>query len=407
MSRAWAVFILSSLTFFLSQFYRSANAVISPQLVLDLSLDTEGLGLLSASFFYGFALTQIPITLFLDRVGARRMMSGLTLVGIAGAVVFSEANDLATGVAGRVLMGVGMACNLMGPLKLLTLWFSPLRFATLSGVVFAIGSIGNMAATSPFVLMVESLGWRLSFQMIAAFNLLLVVVFYWIARDRPSPALPAEEGIFSDLGLLLKHRDFWIISVATMVSYGVFAAFQTLWAGPFLMEAMGLSPLGAGHLILLTNLALIFGSPFWGGISDRLKTRKWMVFGGQAMFCLVTVMLIGLSPGTNTVVILAVLFFAFGFFRTSGSLLYTHIKESMPLRMAGTAMTGINFFTMMGPAIFLQGLGKAMQAVYPSSSRSAEAFDLAFLLCSLSIGAIALLYLLTTDTKPGQVPSKQ
>jgi MFS family permease len=125
MARAWAVFILASLAFFLSQFYRAANAVISPELLVDLSLDTEGLGLLSASFFYAFAITQIPISLLLDRVGPRRMMSALMLVGIAGAILFSMANDLTSGIAARVLMGAGMACNLMGTLKLLTLWFSP------------------------------------------------------------------------------------------------------------------------------------------------------------------------------------------------------------------------------------------------------------------------------------------
>lgn len=398
--RAWAVFILASLTFFLSQFYRSANAVISPQLLHDLALDTEGLGILSASFFYAFAVTQIPLTLFLDRIGPRRLMSGLTLIGIAGALVFSAADDLATGIAGRILMGVGMACNLMGPLKLLTLWFSPLRFATLSGVIFAVGSIGNMAATSPFVLMVESLGWRLSFQVMGGCTLLLVASFYWVAKDKPSSGPQKPQGIFSDLSLLAKHKDFWIISAATMVSYGVFAAFQTLWAGPFLIEAMGLPPLRAGHVILIMNVALILGSPFWGNASDRLKTRKWVVLGGQAVLCLVILMMIEVSPGTKLLT-LAVLFFFFGFFRMTGSLMYAHIKESMPLRMAGAAMTGINFFTMMGPAIFLQGLGKVMQAVYPSTSRGPEAFDLAFLLCAFSVGAVALLYLGTRDSKAG------
>lgn len=398
MSRAWAVFILSSLTFFLSQFYRSANAVISPQLIRDLSLDTEGLGILSASFFYAFAVTQIPLTLLLDRIGARRMMSGLSLVGIVGALVFSAASDLTTGVAGRVLMGVGMACNLMGPLKLLTQWFSAARFATLSGIIFAIGSIGNMAATSPFVLMAERLGWRASFQVIAGFNLLLVAAFYWIAKEKPSADPAPAQGVFTDLGFLLKHRDFWIIATSTMVSYGVFAAFQSLWAGPFLIEAMGWTPLQAGHLIFVANLSVILAGPFWGSVSDRLKTRKWMVLGGQGVFCLITLMMIGVTPGTAAWV-LGMLFFAFGFFRMSGSLMYAHIKESMPLRMAGTAMTGINFFTMLGPAVFLQGLGKAMQALYPTSSRSAEAFDTAFLLCALCIAAITLLYLRTKDSR--------
>lgn len=182
-----------------------------------------------------------------------------------------------------------------------------------------------------------------------------------------------------------------------MVSYGVFAAFQTLWAGPFLIEAMGLTPLRAGHLIFLMNLGTIPGGPAWGYLSDRLRTRKWIVAGGQGMVFLLTLMMIRVRPDTR-VALFAMLFFSFGFFRTTGSLMYAHIKESMPIRMAGTAMTGINFFTMLGPALFLQGLGKAMQAVYPAASRGEPAFHLAFLLCASAVGAIAFLYLFTKES---------
>jgi sugar phosphate permease len=397
MARAWAVFILASLAFFLSQFYRAANAVIAPELVADLSLDTEGLGLLSASFFYAFAITQIPITLLLDRVGARRIMSALMLVGIGGAVVFSTAKGLGGGIAGRALMGAGMACNLMGTLKLLTLWFSPLHFATLSGIVFAIGAMGNMAATSPFVLLVSRVGWRPGFRLIAALNLLVVIVFFHVVREKPSSGPAQGQSIGSDLRLLLRQKDFWIISAATMVSYGVFAAFQTLWAGPFLIEAMGLTPMRAGHLIFLMNLGTIPGGPAWGYLSDRLRNRKWIVAGGQGMVFLLTLMMIRVKPDTR-VGLFVMLFFSFGFFRTTGSLMYAHIKESMPIRMAGTAMTGINFFTMLGPAVFLQGLGKVMQAAYPAASRGEPAFHLAFLLCASAVGAIAFLYLFTKES---------
>ncbi|MBT3259279.1 MAG: thiamine biosynthesis protein ThiF, partial [Deltaproteobacteria bacterium] len=62
MSRRWAIFLITSSNFFLSQFYRATNAVIADQLLLDLSLDTKGLGALSAAFFYAFAVTQIPIS---------------------------------------------------------------------------------------------------------------------------------------------------------------------------------------------------------------------------------------------------------------------------------------------------------------------------------------------------------
>ena len=89
MLRPWLIFAVCSLHLFVSQLYRTTNAVLAPWLLRDLGLDTEGIGLLSAGFFYAFAVTQIPIILLLDRVGARRLMAGLSFVGMGGALVFS------------------------------------------------------------------------------------------------------------------------------------------------------------------------------------------------------------------------------------------------------------------------------------------------------------------------------
>jgi len=407
MTKAWSVFVLASANFFFSQFYRSTNAVIAPQLIRDLSLDTGDLGLLSAAFFYAFGLAQIPITLFLDRIGARRMMTGFSAAGVLGAFVFSWADSLAMGVLGRALLGIGMACNLMGTLKLLTLWFDPLRFATLSGLVLAIGTLGNMAATSPFVVLVDWMGWREAIRVLAGLTLLLVMLFYAAVRDRPDDLGKKQRGfelspnpsnLLADLWLLLKNRDYWIISYATFVRYGIFAAFQTLWAGPFVMQGLGLSAITAGHLILLLNVGVILSGPLWGAISDRvIKTRKWLVCWDVVVLTLLLVFIAFAGPDTGLMALL-VLFFSFGLFQP-GTLMYVQMKEIMPLRMAGTAMTGVNFFTMVGAAFFLQALGGLMQTLYPQASRSLPAFHAAFFGCAAFTASVAVIYSFTRDAK--------
>lgn len=408
MPRRWIIFILATSLFFLSQFYRTSNAVIASELIRDLSLDTEGLGLMSASFFYAFAITQIPISLLLDKVGPRRLMTFLTLLGILGAVIFSLADSLSLGLIGRILLGVGMACNLMGTFKLLTQWFEPLIFATLTGLVLAIGTFGNIMATTPLVMLVEKVGWRQSFQLIGAINLVLALTLYIVVRDRPSdtirnvssmePSISFKQA-FLNLAMLLKDRDYWIISMTSFVRYGTFAAFQALWAGPFLREVMGYSAVKAGNLILLMTTGMIIGSPFWGAVSDRIfKTRKWII-----VFCLVIVagvalVLMSLPPNAGVIVI-AAFFFAFGFFSAAGLLMYPHIKDRMPHEMAGAAMTGVNFFNMMGPAVFLQGLGILMQALYPEASRGPAAFDASFMVCTLSLLVAGGIYSFTKEKK--------
>ncbi|MEW6664280.1 MAG: MFS transporter [Thermodesulfobacteriota bacterium] len=407
MSCLWLLFSISTANFFISQLYRAANAVIAPLLIHDLSLNTEELGLLSGSFFYGFALMQIPITLLLDRVGPRRMVTGLSLIGILGAFIFSLAENLSTGVLGRVLLGVGMSCNLIGTLKLLTSWFGPGRFATLSGVVFSMGTLGNMAATSPLVALVNLVGWRPGFRLIAIVNLALVVAFYLLVRDAPhnSPSVsPVREGgrraqkIGFNLWLLLKREDFWVISMGALMSYGVFAAFQTLWAGPFLIEVMGFTPMASGNLILLVNIGFLIGPMLWGTLSDRLfRTRKWVVVWGHVGYAGVVAALAMLHPNTSTWV-LALLLLCFGLFRGTGALMYTQIKELMPIEMAGMAMGGLNFFLMVGPAVFLHGLGLFMQSLYPYASRGPEAFSAAFILSAACVAGVSVMYLFTRDT---------
>jgi predicted MFS family arabinose efflux permease len=400
MLRAWLIFFLCALHLFMSQLYRTTNAVLAPWLLEDLRLDTEGLGLLSAGFFYAFSLTQIPISMYLDRLGAKRLMIGLSFLGMAGAVLFSLAQGLGTGLAGRLLLGVGMACNLMGPLKLLMEWFPPNRFATVSGLLYAIGTLGNIVAATPLVLLVEQLGWRLSFQTLIAFHLLSTLALFWVVQDRPveksAPAVTAKaRSPFGSLAVLMRHRDYWIISAGTFVRYGTHAALQTLWAGPLLMEALRFSPVQAGNILLAMNIGLILGGPLWGGVSDRVfKTPKWVVAGGMLMMALITWGLRALPPGSSVLAAGAV-FLSFGIASASGMHVYAHIKALVPKDMAGTAMSGTNFFTMMGPAVFLQGLGIAMQSLYPEASRGPDAFGTALLICVVCQAGIGVLYLFT------------
>jgi len=406
MYRRWLVFGIACSLFFLSQFYRVSNAVIAPQLLNDLSVDTRGLGLISASFFYAFALTQIPISLLLDKVGPRSMMTTLSAVGIFGAVIFSWADSLAFGVAGRVLLGIGMACNLMGTYKLLTLWFSPKTFATLAGIVVALGTAGNMVATTPLVVLVDQMGWRASFQFIAVLNLILTLLFYVIVRDRPSgniadsPAATMNiQQSLANLRILFAQKDYWIISLATFARYGIFAAFQALWAGPYLMEVMGYSALTTGNLIFLLTVGMILGAPCWGTVSDRVfNTRKWVIVAGSISILLTMIILALIPPGTS-VSVLSPLFFCLGFFNATGLLMYPHIKELVPSEMSGAAMTGINFFTMIGPAVFLQGLGILMQTLYPNASRGPEAFNAAFTVCIFSLLFVLVSYCFTKEKR--------
>jgi sugar phosphate permease len=264
-----------------------------------------------------------------------------------------------------------------------------------------------MIATSPLVLMVQAVGWRTTFAVFSGIQLLLTLLFWVTVRDRPQnpgaaeaahPSPESRQKMGTSLRHLFQERDYWIISLTTFCRYGIFAAVQTLWAGPYLMKVMGLAPVKAGNIILLMAVGLLLGGPVCGWLSDAVfRTRKGMMMAGLSGMGMALIVLACLSPGTDPLV-LGALFFTFSFFSGAGVIVYTHIKERMPLPYAGTAMTGVNFFTMIGAAAFLQGLSQLMTRLYPSASLGAPAFRAAFLFCAACLALTVVLYRFTAET---------
>ncbi|MFH1488467.1 MAG: MFS transporter, partial [Pseudomonadota bacterium] len=399
----WIVLSLASCLFILSQFYRVSNAIIAIELQKDLSLDAEKLGLIGASFFYAFALAQIPLAFSLDRVGARWTMTVLSLTATLGALIFATAQSPAAAIIGRILLGLGMAANLMGSMKLLTRWFSPREFATISGFILALGTLGNMVAATPLALLVEAMGWRWSFGIMAIFTFLISCLFFSFVRDAPtsdqapSPLRQKSLTTSESLRRLLCGLDYWLISLGTFFRYGIFAAIQALWAGPYLLEGLGFSPVKAGNILLLLNLGYLAGGPIAGWLADRVfgSPRKsvLLAFSGMALSLLV----LSGGWGQGYLWVLSTCFFFIGLFSGFGFMTYAHIKHLMPIEMTGTAVTGINLFSMLGGAVILQAMGWVVDHWTGSGGAGPDVYEFAFFLGFIGMAAVTGPYFFTKE----------
>jgi sugar phosphate permease len=386
-------------------FYRSSIAVLTPDLMRDVPMDMGTLGLASAAFFYTYAILQIPGGLLLDRFSPAKVMAGFYFSALAGVILFSFAESAGVMVLGRLLMGAGMSCGFIGALKILFLHFSPDRFATISGVVVSVGNLGIVAATTPLVLWAQGLGWRTTFLLVGLFHLAATLVFVFSSRKKrsanaePSAATAVEQDSpMRMLFLVLKDRQARVISGAVFIRYGVLAAVQGLWAGPYLMNAMGCSSVTAGNLLLLLTLGVVIGNPVSGFLSDRIfKARKGIMVVALAGLSL-TLAGLALVPVGAPIWLLALLFSVFGIFGGTASIPYAHLKELTPPDRSATALTVLNFFAIVGAGVFMQGLGALMVLLHPDALLSSGAFRDAFLFCAFFLAVAAGLYAFTRES---------
>ena len=200
-----SVFVIFTLAYFLSYFYRSANAVIAPDLAREMNLDAAQLGLMTSLFFAAFAAVQLPLGLGLDRYGPRAVTPALMLAGAAGSLIFAGAQSFAALALGRALIGVGMAGVLMGALKAFSQWFTAQRYPTLSGLLVGIGSAGALFAATPLAWLNATLGWRMVFVVGAA--MIVLVAAALVIGTRNTPPGVAWPGNTADLRAL--PRRLW------------------------------------------------------------------------------------------------------------------------------------------------------------------------------------------------------
>jgi predicted MFS family arabinose efflux permease len=275
---AWAltllVFVPFSSGYFLSFLFRSINAVIAPDLVRDVGVGASGLGFLTAAFFFGFALVQLPLGILLDRYGAARVQAALLVVAGAGSLLFALADSPTTLVLARALIGLGCAGGLMAAFKSIVKWYPPERLTFVNGCYLAVGGLGAIMATAPVEAALSVTGWRTLFMALALLSLAsAALVFFLVPRGDAAADPPPLRTQVRELAHILRDRLFWRFIPISVMGMGGTLAIQGLWAGPWLIDGVGLDRGAAASRLLALSTAMTVGFVVTGLVADRLRAR--------------------------------------------------------------------------------------------------------------------------------------
>lgn len=353
MPRSLHIFSLFTAAYFLSYFFRSANAVIAPDLARDLALDAAQLGLMTSLFFAAFAAVQLPLGWGLDYWGPRWVTPGLMLVGALGSLLFAIAPSFGLLALGRALIGVGMAGILMGALKAFSRWFEPHRFATVSGLLVGIGSSGALVAATPLAWLNQAIGWRAVFAGGAlAIALCALALMLWVRNTPPGAAWPAGGAGRNGLRSVFADPRFWRIAPFNLFLTGGLLAFQGLWAGPYLFDVLGLGPVAAGNMLLLLGGGAIAGYVATGWMGDRFGLGRVVLTCGW-LFALAQ-LLLALRPPLPVV---AGSYVLLGFAGATNIVLLAHVRRIFAPTITGQVISAVNLFGIGGTFLLQWAMG--------------------------------------------------
>lgn len=360
--------------YFLSQIYRSVNAVVGPDLVRDVGLGPAELGFLTSAYLLAFALFQLPLGVLLDRFGPRRVQAVLIAMAGIGSLLFAIGESFLTLTLARALIGLGFAGGLMSGFKAVVLWVSADRRALANSIVMSAGALGILVATKPIDLSVQLYGWRAVFVGLSLITVAAAAFILFVVPEKSSSSGGTSlKGQILAVGGILKDKALWRLVPLLATTAGAHIAIQTLWAGPWFRDVAGMDRDAVAWHLMILAIAFMAGILLSGAVADWFVRRGVHILsvmnGFLALFLVAEAMII---LQIESLILPA--WILFGMTGQLAVLAYPWLSSHYGTALSGRANTAMNLL-IFGVAFVAQYVIGAIIELFPTTASGGYAVE--------------------------------
>jgi ACS family D-galactonate transporter-like MFS transporter len=276
-NRRWWIVGLLFAASLINYLDRAAISFALPLISRDFQLTSQGKGLLLSSFFWSYALMQIPIGWSADRFNLRWLYAGAFTIWSFSQGLTGLASSLSALIAFRILLGVGESIYLPGGTKIVSLLFTPKERGLPSGL-FDFGTRTGLVLEGVLVpWLLVRLGWRRTFLILGFTALVWIAPWFWVFPRRlraPSTNAGAIDLAWRSVGRSLLNRNLLGICLG-FFCFDYYWYVLVTWLPDYLVTVRRLSIVQAGFYASLAFFIFGIAEPIGGWIADSLIRRGW------------------------------------------------------------------------------------------------------------------------------------
>jgi MFS family permease len=358
----WTALGIISITMFAGYMLTDIMSPLKPMLEEQFKWSSTEYGVFTSAYGWlnVFFLMLIFGGIILDKMGVRftgLMASGVMVLGASikyyaisttfapGAEILGLRTQVALASAGFAIFGVGVEIAGITVSKIIVKWFKGHEMALAMGMQMAVARLGTLLAMAAPVPIANY--FQKSISAPIAFTLVLLVIgfiafFVYTYMDKKLDASVAEGNPeaedpfkFSDIGLIVKNKGFWLIAFLCVLFYSSVFPFLK-YASDLMVNKYGVTQEMAGYIPSLLPLGTLFLTPLFGGIYDNKgKGATIMIIGS---FLLIIIHGIFSLPIFNYWLVAVVLVLLLGVaLSLVPSAMWPSVAKIIPEKQLGTA----------------------------------------------------------------------
>lgn len=329
----------ASLSIIVARIFYAVNwfnvAAVFPLIALDFEQDIALLGSISAAFFIGVGIFQIPAGIFAAKYSPRTSaIFGIALSSLA-ALLYGLASEASQLVWLRFIVGAGMAFFFSSGIVLIARHAGARSSGFSIGLMNSAHSIGGIIGIFAWIVIAQVFGWRPSLILSGAIGIataVMMVAAIPAAGHAQRGTSAPEAG-----GRWLNTSEVWrILSNPPLVALGlVLTGVQASWALTLTfivvyLQSLAISLESTGVIASLALISAIVSAPLVGRFYDRtVRDARTILLACGVSIC---VALAAMSVPILPVIIAAVI--AIGFF-AGGAFTVAYAKARMIRTIGG------------------------------------------------------------------------
>jgi len=247
----------------------------------ELKLNVSGLGLVTATFFLGIGVFQVPGGILAAKIGPRRTAIYGTTIASLAALLTALAGNLAEIAILRFFVGLGMAFVFAPGVILMTRLLREGSEGLGVGLYNSAFSLGGAIGLAGWAVLAAEIGWRSSLAAVGLLGLFTsVLLWFLVPKDTQRSDFKVKP---RHLRLVLLNKWLIVLSIAVLglqLGSTVYSNFMAYY-----LESVAHLKVGeAGIIASLASLFALASAPYSGRLFDRYdNTKRLLLASGVLM----------------------------------------------------------------------------------------------------------------------------